>query len=101
MTSLSDSQIKKAILLLVMWPSWRYRIMGIIFFIPLFSIFVLRLFQHLVEYYSKKTLKRIKVNKNSSQVNFIQFVLLPLFHALAKLFPQMHVSKKKYGDAGD
>jgi len=35
---------------------------------------------------------RDKVNKNCSQVNFIKFVLLPLFDSLAELFPQTHVS---------
>ena len=34
---------------------------------------------------------RDKVNKNSSQVNFIRFVLLPLFDSLADLYPTIQV----------
>ena len=37
---------------------------------------------------------RDKVNKNSSQVNFIRFVLLPLFDSLADLYPTIQVCVK-------
>ena len=36
---------------------------------------------------------RDQVNKCSSQVGFIKFVLLPLFEALGELFPVIQVSR--------